>query len=469
VDSVLVDDKPAAYTRTDSLIRILLPATGRDSFTVAVRYSGDPKDGLIIRTDSTGRWTAFGDNWPNRARNWIPSIDHPSDKATVTWTVRAPSDRRVVANGELVEEAPLPMRAGTTPRTLTRWRESRPIPAYLMVIAAAPLVYFDLGREGCGVGETTSCVRQSVYVYPESRDFLPGPFSHAPEIVRLFSEIVAPFPYEKLAHLQSSTRYGGMENAGAIFYADGPFRKRTMGPGVIAHETAHQWFGDAVTEREWSHVWLSEGFATYFEKLWVERFEGDSAFRVGMRGLRDEIVKAPEVATRPVIDTAQGNLMALLNTNSYQKGGWTLHMLRSLVGDSAFFRGIRAYYLANRHSTALTDDLRRAVEGTSGRPLGWFFDQWLRRPGFAEVTTSWRYDAQRKRVIATMAQGTRFGAYRFPLTVAVTDAGGRERRATIDVPASATSSIVVPIDLDAPPRSVTFDPDVRVLGTFQSR
>ena len=469
VDSVLVDDKPAAYTRTDSLIRILLPATGRDSFTVAVRYSGDPKDGLIIRTDSTGRWTAFGDNWPNRARNWIPSIDHPSDKATVTWTVRAPSDRRVVANGELVEEAPLPMRAGTTPRTLTRWRESRPIPAYLMVIAAAPLVYFDLGREGCGVGETTSCVRQSVYVYPESRDFLPGPFSHAPEIVRLFSEIVAPFPYEKLAHLQSSTRYGGMENAGAIFYADGPFRKRTMGPGVIAHETAHQWFGDAVTEREWSHVWLSEGFATYFEKLWVERFEGDSVFRVEMRRLRDEIVKAPEVAARPVIDTAQGNLMALLNTNSYQKGGWTLHMLRSLVGDSAFFRGIRAYYLANRHSTALTDDLRRAVEGTSGRPLGWFFDQWLRRPGFAEVTTSWRYDAQRKRVIATMAQGTRFGAYRFPLTVAVTDAGGRERRATIDVPASGTSSIVVPIDLDAPPRSVTFDPDVRVLGTFQSR
>ena len=469
VDSVLVDDRPASFARTDSLIRIPLPRPLPDSFTVVVRYGGTAKDGLIIRTDSTGRWTAFGDNWPNRARNWIPSIDHPSDKATVTWTVRAPSDRRVVANGELVEETPLPVRGGMTPRTLTRWRESRPIPVYLMVIAAAPLVYYDLGRDGCGVGETTSCVRQSVYVYPESRDFLPGPFSHAPEIVRLFSEIVAPFPYEKLAHLQSSTRYGGMENAGAIFYADGPFRTRTMRPGVIAHETAHQWFGDAVTEREWSHVWLSEGFATYFEQLWVERFGGDSAFRAGMSRLRDQIVKAPEVASRPVIDTAQTNLMALLNTNSYQKGGWTLHMLRALVGDSAFFRGIRAYYLANRHSTALTDDLRRAVEGTSGRPLGWFFDQWLRRPGFAEVTTSWRYDAQQKRVVATLTQGTRFGAYRFPLTVALTDGTGRERRATIDVPASATSTIVVPIDLDAAPRSVTFDPDVRVLGTFQSR
>lgn len=469
VDTVLVDDRPVAFARTDSLIRIPIDRVAGDSFSVTVRYSGEVKDGLIIRTDSAGRWTAFGDNWPNRARNWIPSVDHPSDKATVTWTVRAPSDRRVVANGDLVEETPLPTRAGSVPRTVTRWREERPIPPYLMVIAAAPLVYFDLGRDGCGAGEFNSCVRQSVYVFPESRDFLPGPFSHAPEIVRLFSELVGPFPYEKLAHLESSTRYGGMENASAIFYADAPFRSRAMQPGVIAHETAHQWFGDAVTEREWSHLWLSEGFATYFEQLWIERFRGDSAFRGSMRTLREQILKAREVATRPVIDTAQTDLMALLNTNSYQKGGWTLHMLRALVGDSAFFRGLRSYYLANRHSTALTDDLRRALEGSSGRSLGWFFDQWLRRPGYAEVTTSWRYDAAQRRIVATITQGARFGAYRFPLTVAVTDAAGRERRAIIDVPASASATLVVPLEVGGVPRSVAFDPDVRVLATFRAQ
>jgi aminopeptidase N len=469
VDSVLVDDRAVAFTRTDSLVRVPIGSVAGDSFSVTVRYGGEPKDGLIIRTDSTGRWTAFGDNWPNRARNWIPSVDHPSDKATVTWTVRAPSERRVVANGDLVEETPLPSRSGGLPRTLTRWREDRPISPYLMVIAAAPLVYYDLGKDGCGVGEFGSCVRQSVYVFPESRDFLPGPFAHAQSILRLFSELVGPFPYEKLAHLQSSTRYGGMENAGAIFYADGPFRRKTMGTGVIAHETAHQWFGDAVTEREWSHVWLSEGFATYFAELWVERSEGDSAFKAAMRGIRDRIVKAPEVASRPVIDTAQTNLMALLNTNSYQKGGWTLHMLRALVGDTAFFRGVRSYYLANRHSTAFTDDLLRAMEGSSGRSLGWFFDQWLRRPGFAEVTTAWRYDATQRRVVATITQGTRFGAYRFPLTVAITDAAGRERRATVDVPAAGSATLTIPLAVDGPPRAVTFDPDVRVLGTFQSR
>ena len=469
VDSVVIDGRASLFARTDSTIRIPIGGVVADSFSVAIRYGGEPKDGLIIRTDSLGRWTGFGDNWPNRARNWIPSVDHPSDKATVTWTVVAPSDRRVVANGELVEETPLPGTANGTSRALTRWRESRPIPVYLMVIAAAPLVYYDLGRMNCGVGEFDACVRQSVYVAPELRDYLPGPFEHAPAMLRLFSTLVAPFPYEKLAHLQSSTRYGGMENAGAIFYSDGAFRRRSVGAGLIAHETAHQWFGDAVTAREWSHVWLSEGFATYFAELWKEYADGDSVFRAGMRGIRDQIIRAPVVAARPVIDSTQTDLLALLNTNSYQKGGWTLHMLRALVGDSAFFRGVRSYYQGHRHSTALTDDLQRAMEGASSRPLGWFFDQWLRRPGFAEVTTSWRFDAARRRVVATIAQGSRFGPYRFPLTVAITDAAGRERRSTIDVPATPTSTVVIPLDVDAAPRGVTFDPDVRVLGTFRAR
>jgi aminopeptidase N len=469
VDSVLVNEKAVTFTRTYSLIRIPRASLVGDSFSVAIRYGGEPKDGLIIRTDSSGRWTGFGDNWPNRARNWIPSIDHPSDKATVTWIVRAPMVRKVVANGMLMEETPLPTRAGESPRTLTRWRESRPISPYLMVIAVAPLVYYDLGRDGCGVGEFDNCVRQSVYVFPEVRDYLPGPFTHAAPIVRFFSELIAPFPYEKLAHLQSSTRYGGMENAGAIFYSDNAFKRRSMRSGLIAHETAHQWFGDAVTEREWSHVWLSEGFATYFAQLYVEHSEGDSAFRDEMRRIRETVIKAPEVASRPVIDTTQTVLMQLLNRNSYEKGGFTLHMLRSLVGDSAFFRGLRSYYLGHRHSTALSGDLQQALEGSSGRSLGWFFDQWLRRPGWAELTTSWTYDAAQKRVVATIAQGTRFGAYRFPLTVAITDGSGRERRATIEVPATASSTIVVPLDVDAAPRGVVFDPDVRVLATFTTR
>src|SRR5438046_8113931 len=114
-----------------------------------------------------------------------------------------------------------------------------------------------------------------------------------------------------------------MENATAIFYADAAFRTGAMNEALIAHETAHQWFGDAVTEREWPHLWLSEGFATYFAALWVQKAAGDSAFRAEMNDIRRTIVQDPVVAKRPVIDTIETNLIALLHRNSYEKGGVT--------------------------------------------------------------------------------------------------------------------------------------------------
>src|SRR5207237_588259 len=169
---------------------------------------------------------------------------------------------------------------GRRARVLTRWREAKPIAPYLMVIAAAPLTKLDLGNTACGLAEMRRCVAQSVYVAPEQRKVLPGAFAKAGDIARYFATRIAPFPYEKLAHLQSATRFGGTQNASAIFYSDDLFRNRGANDeGVIAHETAHQWFGDAVTEREWPHLWLSEGFATYFAALWALHAHGDSAFR----------------------------------------------------------------------------------------------------------------------------------------------------------------------------------------------
>jgi aminopeptidase N len=377
----------------------------------------------------------------------------------------------VVANGVLVEERDaLPAvskEGGGTPRRVWRWREARPIPPYVMVLAAAPLVRVDLGETACGLAEDRRCVPQAVYVAPEVRDFVPGPFAQAGDVVAYFASLVAPFPYEKLAHLQSSTRFGGMENASAIFYSDRAFRRRTLGVGLIAHETAHQWFGDAVTEREWAHAWLSEGFATYWAALYARRAEGDSAFRAQMREIRARVIASPVCAERPVIDTAETQYMRLLNANSYQKGGWVLHMLRTMLGDSAFFGGVRAYYLAHRHGTAVSDDLRRALEGASGgRDLGWFFDQWLRRPGFPELTTRWRHDAAAGRVLLTLTQGVRFAPYRFPLVVAVEDADGRSHRVQIEVPAEREVTLPLPVPLAAPPRAVRLDPDVELLATF---
>src|SRR2546428_11217953 len=198
-----------------------------------------------------------------------------------------------------------------------------------MDIRAATLYECGLREAACGLALVGRCVPQWAYVEPRLADFLPGPFRSAGDIVSYLGSLVGPLPYEKLAHLESSTRFGGMENATAIFYADQPFRKRTMADGVVAHETAHQWFGDAVTETEWSHLWLSEGFATYFAALWTRKSAGDSGFRAEMEEIRRGVLSSRVVAEPPVIDTAQQDLMAVANRNSHQKGGFVLHMLRS--------------------------------------------------------------------------------------------------------------------------------------------
>jgi aminopeptidase N len=469
VASVAVNGRAVAFARTPETIRVPLPAGQRDTLRVAVSYAGEVSDGLVIRTDAQGRWTAFGDNWPNRARHWIPSIDHPSDKATVSWTVRTPPGRTVVANGR---QLPLErMRVGYAEPRVSRWREDRPIPTYAMVVAAAPLVRHELGAAACGLAELERCVEQAVYVTPEVRDYMPGPFTSARGVVEWMARLVGPFPYEKLAHVQSSTIYGGMENASAIFYDERLFRDRVMTVGLIAHETAHQWFGDAVTAREWPHLWLSEGFATYFSALWTERSQGDSAFRAQMAATRAQILAdSSAVPRRPVIDTIETNLTALLNANSYQKGAWTLHMLRRVVGDSAFFRGIRQYYAAHRHGTAVTDDFRRAVEATSGRHLDWFFDQWLRRPGYPTPVLTWDYDSTASRVAVTVDQErARFGAYRFPLTLAVHDASGAVRRVLIEVAAQPRTTVELPFAVAARPARVVPDPDVDLLARFGTR
>jgi aminopeptidase N len=460
VREVQVGGRQVRAARDGDTIVIPLDDAAGDSVQVQVRYDGEVRDGLIVRRDSRGRWTWFGDNWPNRARQWLPTVDHPSDKATVSWTVRAPSALTVVANGTLLGTRSLTGREAG--RSETRWRESHPVPTYVMVIGAGPLAMVQVSGAECTTA-ASRCVRQEVYVLPENRDYMPGPFAAAPEIVALFERLVGPFPYEKLAHLQSETRFGGMENASAIFYAGALFPSHRMSEGLIAHETAHQWFGDAVTEREWGHLWLSEGFATYFATLWTRASHGDSAWHAELAGIRRQVLADSVVRLRPVLDTAQTEYLALLNANSYQKGGYVLAMLNRMLGDSAFFAGLRAYYAEHRDGNALSDDLRRALEQSSGRELGQFFDQWLRRPGVAELAIGWAHDASSGAVSVLVLQDS-LRAYAVPLTLELTDGQGAKHRVELAVPARSRSELVLPGRFAERPVSIVFDPDLFLLA-----
>jgi aminopeptidase N len=432
---------------------------------IRIVYAGVPTDGLIIGTDAKGRWQAFGDNFPNRARHWLASMDHPSRKSKVTFDVYAPSALTVVANGRLVETTPLG--AG---RARTVWREDHPIPTYGMVIAAAPLAMLDLGRTACGFAEDRGCVPQAVWFAPEVRFDMPGQFARAGEIVDFFSRTIGEYPYEKLGHLQTTTRYGGMENPSAIFYFDRGFRRKNgIDDGLIAHETAHQWFGDAVTEREWAHIWLSEGFATFFAALWAQHARGDTAYTRETTGMREAVLNADVVTRRAVIDSVETDPNLLLNENSYPKGGFVLRMLRDELGDSAFFSGLRRYYAAHRHGNAMTQDLQAAVEATSGRPLGWFFDQWLRRPGWAELRTSFAWDNATGRVTLLVEQGARFGAYQLTLPVEVADASGTKQRMRVPVEARTSQAVVLPGTFTSAPSGVRCDPEHTLLAVCTSK
>jgi aminopeptidase N len=238
-----------------------------DTLSVTVHYQGEPKDGLIIRNNVHGQRTAFADNWPDRAHHWFPSEDHPSDKATVSFRIETPSGWRAVANGSLIDSERV-----TGGRTVWVWQEEKPIPAHTMVIGAGVMSVASLGE--------VHGVPQTVWTFPQDSAFaVEQPFRRAADMVAVLSQTIGAFPYEKLAHVQSSTRYGGMENSSAIFYNESAYASRRMGEGVVAHEIAHQWFGDAISQYDWQHLWLSEGFASYFN----DGVEPKQIHRVGSR------------------------------------------------------------------------------------------------------------------------------------------------------------------------------------------
>ena len=400
------DALPYAYD--GRVLRIALPAAPRPGpQTIAVAYRGRPRDGLVAGTNARGRRSFFADDWPDRARHFIPVVDHPAFKAPVTWEIEAPGRMRVVANGVLDRVSDLP--GG---RRSWAYVETRAIPTYTMVFGATE---FAASRHRPAVvGFDTTAIE--VWTYPEDSAFADSvPFRRATEIVEAGIRLIGPFPYRKLAHVQSSTRYGGMENSSAIFYDQGMYVARRMGEGVVRHETAHQWFGDAVTQRDWPHLWLSEGFASYFDDVIGAALDGDSVLARGIRGSLQGYLRS-RVVDRPLVDSAAPNLMFLLNANSYNKGALLLHMLRGEVGDSAFFRGVRDYYRTYRDSSVLSEDFQRVMEGGSGRDLGWFFHQWLYQPGYPQLDVDFRVDsaAGRATLRVRQTQPAAWGRFRLP-------------------------------------------------------
>jgi aminopeptidase N len=458
IDSITVNYQVARYDQRPGLLRIRLPESQpKDSqFNVMVVYHGKPKDGLILTADKDGKPSAIGDNWPDRVHNWIPSIDHPSAKATVNFTVTAPEVNQVVANGALE-------RVDNSAKGTRTWvyNEKIPIPPYCMVVAVGQFGKLDAGKP--------LSIPLTYYVPQSDRKYAMKGFSPAAPALRYFSQTVAPYPYEKLALIIGATRFGGMENSSAIVFTSTLFdsypnakMSRTFGTrigivDVVAHEIAHQWFGDSVTEASWADLWLSEGFATYFAALFIQKHEGEQAFRDYMQQAAETCFRYEQRSRTPIFDRETEDLMKLLNANNYQKGAWVLHMLRSSLGDDAFFRGIRDYYNAHKNSNATTEDLRAALERSSGQPLREFFARWIYGTGHPHYEVNWRW--RNGDLSINLRQLQAEPAFPNPLPIDVVTASGKQ---TVTIK-PRSKEVVEHFKVASEPSSIEVDPNDTVL------
>ncbi len=444
-DRITEDDKPVDFThRNDQLVININTTETGETRTYIIAYHGIPADGLIISKNKYGDRCFFGDNWPERAHNWLPTVDHPSDKASLEFIITVPSDYQVVANGKNIKET------NKENVFISHWQTDVPLPTKIMVIAVARFSRQDV--------MSVYDVPLSTWVYPQNREEGFRDFSIAAVPLAFFSRQIAPFPFSKLANVQSTTIYGGMENASCIFYHEDAVTGDQQLESLIAHEIAHQWFGDAVSELNWHHVWLSEGFATYLTSLYFEDQYGRDYFVDRMKKEREQVIKFASRKLTPIIDTSMSVSIELLSPNTYEKAAWFLHMLRRELGDELFWECLREFYLRFEYGNALTENFQEIAESLSGKDLNGFFKQWLYMAGHPVLAFSWSY--KHNKIDIQLNQVQQQYIFRFPLDIAIKYIDGTVEHRTLDI---GKSEETVSLNCEKEAVSIILDPDTWLL------
>jgi aminopeptidase N len=436
----LADGAPLAFEARPPRLRIALEGRHKSGERVSfvVEYEATPRRGVYFVGPDARRprlsRQVWSHSWPEDARYWFPCHDDPADTITSEMLLTTPSTYEAIGNGDLVDVHE------TGGRKVWHWRMDRPHPTYLVSFVAGE--YEEVRDEA-----TSPRVPLGYFVYRGRADDARRTFAHTPDMIRFFSERSAfPYPFAKYSQaIAADFLFGGMENVTAVTLADEALlepraRDDTTSDGVIAHELAHQWWGDTVTVRRWADVWLSEGFATFFQRLWQEHDLGtDAASYQRLLDADDVLALDEEARKRPMVFGDVDDPGMLLNANVYQKGGLVLGMLRRVLGEDVFWRGLQGYAARFAFKSVETADFRQAMESAAGRDLGWFFDQWTLRPGLPRLTAAHRWDPATRRLLLTIRQDTApDGAkarFVLPLDVRiVTPAGARAEAVVFDQP-----------------------------------
>jgi len=445
VQEISINGEKVRYRQdSDQIILSQVQALRGEKRTYRIRYSGIPADGLIISKNKFGDRTFFGDNWPNRGHYWLPLVDHPSDKAMVEFLVHAPDHYKVVSVGTRQEEF------RTDGRLLSHWKTSYPLSTKMMVIGLSPFEVEQL--------KSASGIPVSSWVYPQNKEEGFLDYRMAIQPLDFFESYLDTYPFQKLANVQSKTVYGGMENASCIFYHERSVSGEQRIENLLTHEIAHQWYGDALSELNWHHIWLSEGFATYLTDLYIEHTHGREAFVASMLDEKGQVLRYARQRLAPIVDTTLPVSTRLLNKNSYEKAGWVLHMLRHDLGDDAFRECLQAFYKEYKYGNALTEDFQEVVEMVTGKDYGAFFLQWFYVAGHPVLSYQWKQKG--KSLKFTLRQHQEQHVFEFPIEIEISGNSGQRIRKIVEVNAREQS---VRFNLPFKAKKIILDPDTWLL------
>ena len=356
---------------------------------LTISYGGSPKKGLWFVRERNGAPTqVFTQGECEDSQWWFPCVDVPADRATSEVRVTMPMGWTSTAAGELVDHQE------ATGSVTDTWRMTTPHPTYLTTLVAGEFTTVTSEWDGVPI---------SYMAAPEYAEYLEAGLSETPQVLSFLSDITGlRYPYSKYSQAcVEGFPFGGMENISASTLTVTALRdERGLrdgdAVGLVAHEAAHQWFGDLLTCNSWDHIWLNESFATYMTMLYFESTRGDAEFRMRWYDtVQGYLASDVGQKRRPTVhDVYRDPIDLFFDGQAYGGGAVRLHYLRFMLGDESFFEGIRDYVAVNQGRGVTTSDLQNSMEKVSGRDLSVFFGQWLLSEGFPELAVSWDYDAE---------------------------------------------------------------------------
>jgi aminopeptidase N len=449
---------PVRFNHDGKKLTILLDAlwpAGQDA-TLKIDYRVEkPKAGLHFfgptKAEPDTPRIVWSQGEPTDNRYWFPCVDEPDQRQTTEIVVTVPDDFEALSNGKLLGRKTSPDGKSVT----FDWRQDKPHPSYLVTLVVGQ---FDVVREDW------DGIPVLYYVPKGQKDRVATTFSRTRDMLGFFSKRFGiQYPWDKYAQVVAYRFGGGMENTSATTLGEVLQDERATldgnRDGLISHELAHQWWGDMVTCRDWAHIWLNEGFASFAEALWDEHKNGADAYAYNMDQKAAGAIRGGK--ERPIVDRHYSSPGSMFDSRAYPKGAWVLHMLRRRLGDDVFWQGVQHYGSEHRLQSAETSDFRRTLERTSGRNLERFFYDWTERPGnpVLDVTTEYLPNTQQARIVLKQTQAGQ--PFHFPLTIHAYCSGASNPFVVQQDVTDKEYTLIVP--LAGPLTMVDIDPEQGVL------